>query len=305
MTTCISGRSKSVCVIQMSVFGSRKLKAVYERYTLNRNSISEIAPVVYEEYISVRNSLSEMAPVQESKTCPNCYASYDTPNSTVCWNCGVNLVAQSGIGETNRACLEAYRGVAAHQFEESERSISLGSFDEPASKQAAIFIFIIIIGVVMCVASLGNMVCYLLTLLAVGFVLLPIANVVGRPFDPLDVPEDPKICPNCMAAYESPESTICWNCEAGFGASSEIEDTRQTPLETYLGVEVRQFREGEWSISIGRCMVCKFDVKDTEEATWCPRCGTIAHTDHFLEWLHVKHSCPVCKEHLNEEHLRQ
>jgi hypothetical protein len=164
----------------MSVFGSEKLRAVYERYTLNRNSLSEIAPVVYEEYISPANSLLGTAPVQEPKTCPNCYASYDTPDSTICWNCGADLVAHSRIGEVD-----------------------------------------------------------------------------------------------------------------------------QTRSETHQEVETRHSEKGERPISIGKCMVCRFDLKDNEEAIWCPRCGTMAHKAHFLEWLHVKHCCPACNERLNEERLRQ
>jgi hypothetical protein len=163
----------------MSMFGSKKLKAVYERYALNRNSLSEIAPVLYEEYTSPADSLLGTAPVEEPKTCPNCYASYDTPDSTVCWNCGANLVTESRIGVTNQASLETYSGVQACQNE-----------------------------------------------------------------------------------------------------------------------------GGESSIIIGKCMVCMLDVKENQETVWCPWCGTVAHRDHFLEWLHVKHCCPVCKEHLNEERLK-
>jgi hypothetical protein len=170
----------SVCVIQMSTFGSTKLKAIYERYTLDRNSLSEAAPVLYEEYVSPVNSLLETVPLEEPRTCPNCYASYDTPDSTICWNCGANLVTESRIGETYQASLEEYSGVQACQHD---------------------------------------------------------------------------------------------GCEG--------------------------------SITIGKCMVCKFDVKDNEGTAWCPWCGTVAHRDHFLEWLHVKHCCPVCGEHLNEELLRQ
>jgi hypothetical protein len=120
-----------------------------------------------------------------------------------------------------------------------------------------------------------------------------------------DVPVRPMTCPNCQARFESRDCAVCWNCGAVLTVYSSIREANQTRLETYKEVETRQLEESECFVSIGKCMVCNFDVKDSEEAIWCPRCGAIAHRDHFLEWLHIRHCCPICKEHLNEELLGQ
>jgi hypothetical protein len=96
---------------------------------------------------------------------------------------------------------------------------------------------------------------YSLMFLGGGIGVLPPVVAVLRPYDPLDIPEDPKTCPNCLAAYESPDSRCCWNCGADFGASLEAGDLKQALVETYLGVEARKLEESECSISIGKCMV--------------------------------------------------
>lgn len=51
-------------------------------------------------------------------------------------------------------------------------------------------------------------------------------------------------------------------------------------------------------------MVCDLRLNSADEILHCPHCGNPAHKDHLLEWLHVKRSCPICGQHLDENELR-
>ena len=48
-----------------------------------------------------------------------------------------------------------------------------------------------------------------------------------------------------------------------------------------------------------KCAVCgKFiEIFDTELK--CPICEAKAHKEHLTDWVRMKHTCPVCKKHLN------
>ena len=54
---------------------------------------------------------------------------------------------------------------------------------------------------------------------------------------------------------------------------------------------------------IGLCMVCQLPIHITEEILKCPRCITLAHTSHLLEWIKVKGSCPNCGASLNNRYF--
>jgi uncharacterized delta-60 repeat protein len=94
-------------------------------------------------------------------------------------------------------------------------------------------------------------------------------------------------CPYCGAKVRIIGASFCWNCGASMGTDVEESLIRQ---------------EGR-AVRAGKCMVCRLDVRKSDEIAWCPRCGNIAHKIHLLEWLHVKDRCPVCGEHLMETDL--
>jgi hypothetical protein len=84
---------------------------------------------------------------------------------------------------------------------------------------------------------------------------------------------------------------------SGTADVSETELSHQeTSIDTRRGT--RQTR------SMGRCMVCNLAVYDGEEARWCRFCGGLAHRTHLLEWVHIKGTCPICKNRLEEDDLR-
>ena len=48
-----------------------------------------------------------------------------------------------------------------------------------------------------------------------------------------------------------------------------------------------------------KCAVCGKGIEIFDEVIGCPLCETKAHKDHMIDWVRMKHSCPVCKKSLN------
>jgi hypothetical protein len=96
----------------------------------------------------------------------------------------------------------------------------------------------------------------------------------------------PIACPECGAPVRLSNAVYCTRC----GARLQ-EDSQQTPAQA----PIQELGE--------TCMVCRRSIRVGEETLRCPYCRHAAHSDHFLEWIHVKDSCPFCGSHLNEEEL--
>jgi predicted RNA-binding Zn-ribbon protein involved in translation (DUF1610 family) len=92
-------------------------------------------------------------------------------------------------------------------------------------------------------------------------------------------------CKRCGASLKAGDD-YCWNC----GAAAKV--GLAPPLA--LG------RRTKGRIRSGICMVCKRGLENADEMLFCPHCGSLAHRDHLLEWLHVKNYCPSCGRHLDE-----
>jgi len=45
-----------------------------------------------------------------------------------------------------------------------------------------------------------------------------------------------------------------------------------------------------------RCAVCKLPISFGEEAAKCSLCGSVAHLNHFQEWVKIKGKCPTCQK---------
>ncbi len=46
--------------------------------------------------------------------------------------------------------------------------------------------------------------------------------------------------------------------------------------------------------NIPHCIVCRLPIGKEEEIRSCPHCEAIGHHEHFVEWLHVRATCPQC-----------
>lgn len=51
--------------------------------------------------------------------------------------------------------------------------------------------------------------------------------------------------------------------------------------------------------SKSNCAVCGKGIEIFDSTAGCPICGSKAHRDHLVDWVKMKHSCPVCKKSLN------
>ena len=47
------------------------------------------------------------------------------------------------------------------------------------------------------------------------------------------------------------------------------------------------------------CAVCGKPIEIFDEVAACPICDTKAHKDHMIDWIKMKHTCPVCKKSLS------
>jgi hypothetical protein len=81
-------------------------------------------------------------------------------------------------------------------------------------------------------------------------------------------------------------------CEQG-GLVAEAKAVRQA---------IQRFKNGEGFKEV-ICTVCSQPIEESEEVVQCPRCRSIAHKTHMLEWLHVHGTCPSCGHNLTESEL--
>lgn len=54
-----------------------------------------------------------------------------------------------------------------------------------------------------------------------------------------------------------------------------------------------------FATSNSKCAVCNKDIEIFDEIGSCPLCGAEGHKEHMVDWIRMKHSCPVCKKSLN------
>jgi hypothetical protein len=97
-------------------------------------------------------------------------------------------------------------------------------------------------------------------------------------------------CRRCGASLKAGDD-YCWNCGAAAKAGL-------APAPVPRRLARRRIRSGI-------CMVCKRGLENADEMLFCPHCGSLAHRDHLLEWLHVKNYCPTCGRPLDEATVRK
>jgi predicted RNA-binding Zn-ribbon protein involved in translation (DUF1610 family) len=84
----------------------------------------------------------------------------------------------------------------------------------------------------------------------------------------------------------------------GGGARESETPGSQVPVNEYFKASDEKRKR------IGTCIVCKEKLFVGDSIASCPKCGGTAHQGDFLEWLHVKGTCPSCGEHLHDNQLR-
>jgi hypothetical protein len=57
-----------------------------------------------------------------------------------------------------------------------------------------------------------------------------------------------------------------------------------------------------------RCSVCGKGLEIFDDLRSCPICNAKSHSDHLVEWVKMRHSCPICKKELvldDRDNIRQ
>ena len=81
------------------------------------------------------------------------------------------------------------------------------------------------------------------------------------------------------------------------GELKQISPTPENTESVVLDIKRQAIRVATASKS--RCAVCGKNIEIFDETAGCPLCDTKAHKDHLVDWVKMKHSCPVCKKSLN------
>lgn len=64
-----------------------------------------------------------------------------------------------------------------------------------------------------------------------------------------------------------------------------------------------EFKCSSCEKEIPHCSVCKRKIYANQSIQKCPKCNSLAHKSHIIEWLKTIGSCPICKEHILETQL--
>ena len=72
-----------------------------------------------------------------------------------------------------------------------------------------------------------------------------------------------------------------------------INPTADNIKDAVLNVE--KMAIGINAISQTKCSVCGKEISIFDNPKSCPICNAPGHDDHLLEWVKMRHNCPICK----------
>ncbi|WXG46739.1 MAG: hypothetical protein WED05_08810 [Candidatus Atabeyarchaeum deiterrae] len=133
-----------------------------------------------------------------------------------------------------------------------------------------------------------------------GFIVAMLLVSIGIYRIKLEVIRLRPVCGNCGSTIIIDGAKFCPRCEANLATAAADVSPRATNVQT--SQEARLPRVAE---STGICMVCNQDLRLSDAVAWCSHCGSPAHRDHLLEYLHVHNQCPACSKHLDEKELSE
>jgi uncharacterized Zn finger protein (UPF0148 family) len=90
-------------------------------------------------------------------------------------------------------------------------------------------------------------------------------------------------CSSCGSKLLIAGSTFCANCGVSLQLTSMGDVSKREDRSTLLEDE---------------CMVCGLEMNPNDNLIWCPYCGNAAHREHFLAWLRLRQTCPICNQHI-------
>lgn len=130
----------------------------------------------------------------------------------------------------------------------------------------------------------------------------------------MEVDKDAKYCSNptcsrqifkcaiCFRFIKDEELVKCPKCDATAHELHFLEWVKKTG-----SCPVCQNKLYEQEVAKVKCVVCGLEIKSDEKPELlikCPRCGTLAHRDHFLDYLKMSNSCPDCKAGFSSKEIK-
>lgn len=81
---------------------------------------------------------------------------------------------------------------------------------------------------------------------------------------------------------------------------AELKQINPSPENTEKVVlDVKKETIRVFTVSKSRCAVCGKNIEIFDEVIGCPLCQAKSHKEHLIDWIRMKHACPICKKSLN------
>ncbi|MFX1293481.1 MAG: hypothetical protein ACFFD2_01290 [Promethearchaeota archaeon] len=110
-------------------------------------------------------------------------------------------------------------------------------------------------------------------------------------------------CSICFNFIKNEELVKCTKCDAPAHEQHLLEWVKKTGK-----CPVCQENLYEQEVAKVTCVVCGLRIKSdekTEKLIKCPQCGTLAHKEHYLDYLKISQACPKCKKPFSQREIKE
>mgnify|MGYP000100088845 CR=1 FL=1 len=128
-----------------------------------------------------------------------------------------------------------------------------------------------------------------------------------------ELKKDAKFCPKCLndvykcsicfRFIKNDELVKCPKCDAPAHERHFLEWVKKTG-----SCPVCQNKLYEQEVAKITCVVCGLEIKSDEKPEnliKCPNCGTLAHREHYLEYIKISKTCPECKKEFSTKEIKE
>jgi hypothetical protein len=129
----------------------------------------------------------------------------------------------------------------------------------------------------------------------------------------VELKKDATFCPQCLNdvfkcaicfRFIKPEELVrCPKCSIPAHEQHFLEWVKKTGA-----CPVCQNRLYEQEVAKVQCIVCSLEIKSNEDVNnliRCPKCGNLAHKDHFLDYIKMSGTFPDCKKPVDYKELKK
>jgi hypothetical protein len=115
--------------------------------------------------------------------------------------------------------------------------------------------------------------------------------------------EDVSKCSICFRFIRTEELVRCPKCNAPAHEQHFLEWVKKTGT-----CPVCQNKLYEQEVAKVSCVVCGLEIRSDEKPeklTKCVHCGTLAHKEHFLDYIKISKACPECKKEFSTKEIKE